>query len=116
MLSASSAGLACWQGAVASTVGHDSHNLMVAGVDEQAMAAAANHLIAIGGGMAVAIADQVTALPLTIGGLMSTENIESVVRQYQALLAAAKLTGTTSRNIFLLLSFLALPGSSPNSR
>ena len=102
-------GLGLLHGAVASTVGHDSHNLMVAGVDEQAMAAAANHLIAIGGGMAVAIADQVTALPLAIGGLMSTEKIYSVVRQYQALLAAAKLTGTTSRNIFLLLSFLALP-------
>ena len=102
-------GLGLLQGAVASTVGHDSHNLMVAGLDEQAMAAATNHLIAIDGGMAVAIADQVTALPLAIGGLMSTENIDSVVRQYQALLAAAKLTGTTSRNVFLLLSFLALP-------
>ena len=102
-------GLGMPQGAVASTVGHDSHNLIVAGVDEQAMAAAANHLVAIGGGMAAAIGDEITALPLAIGGLMSTESIEAVVAQYRSLLAMAELTGTTSKNVFLLLSFLALP-------
>ncbi len=102
-------GLGIRQGAVASTVGHDSHNLIVAGVNEEAMAAAANHLVAIGGGMAAAIGDNVTGLPLTIGGLMSTEKIDSVVTQFHALLAAAQLTGTSSKNIFLLLSFLALP-------
>ncbi len=102
-------GLGIEQGAVAATVGHDSHNLIVAGMDEEAMAAAANHLVASGGGMAAAIGDEVTGLPLTIGGLMSTETIDSVVTQFHALLAAAKLTGTSSKNIFLLLSFLALP-------
>ena len=40
---------------------------------------------------------------------MSTESIDSVVTQFHALLAAAKLTGTSSKNVFLLLSFLALP-------
>ena len=102
-------GLGLQRGAVASTVGHDSHNLIVAGVESDAMAAAANHVAAIGGGLAVVVADAVTALPLAIGGLMSTEPIESVVRDYQTLLAAAERTGTTSQNIFLLLSFLALP-------
>ena len=102
-------GLGIEQGAVAATVGHDSHNLIVAGMDEEAMAAAANHLVASGGGMAAAIGDEVTGLPLTIGGLMSTETIDSVVTQFHALLAAAELTGTSSKNIFLLLSFLALP-------
>lgn len=102
-------GLGMRQGAVASTVGHDSHNLIVAGVDEQAMAQAANHLVAIGGGMAVAIGDEITTLALALGGLMSTESIEAVVAKYRSLLDAAKRTGTTSKNIFLLLSFLALP-------
>lgn len=102
-------GLGMRQGAVASTVGHDSHNLIVAGVDEQAMATAANHLVAIGGGMAVAIGDEITALPLAIGGLMSTSSVDTVVAAYRSLLDAAKRTGTTSKNIFLLLSFLALP-------
>ena len=102
-------GLGIERGAVAATVGHDSHNLIVAGMDEEAMAAAANHLVASCGGMAAAIGDEVTGLPLTIGGLMSTETIDSVVTQFHALLAAANLTGTSSYNIFLLLSFLALP-------
>ena len=102
-------GLGLRRGAVASTVGHDSHNLIVAGVDEHAMAAAANHLVKIGGGMAAAVGAEVTALPLKIGGLMSTESIDSVVAQYRMLLAAAQRTGTTSKNVFLLLSFLALP-------
>ena len=102
-------GLGMQQGAVASTVGHDSHNLIVAGVDEQSMAAAANHLVAIGGGMAVAIGDEITALPLAIGGLMSINSADTVVSEYRSLLAAAKRTSTTSKNVFLLLSFLALP-------
>ncbi len=102
-------GLGITRGAVASTVGHDSHNLMVAGVDEDAMAAAANRLVTLGGGMAVALGADVTALPLAIGGLMSTESIDVVAAQYRELLAAAKQTGTSSENIFLLLSFLALP-------
>ncbi len=102
-------GLGMQRGAVASTVGHDSHNLIVAGVDEQAMAQAANHVIEIGGGMVVAIGGTLTALPLAIGGLMSTGNAAAVVADYRALLTAARHTGTTSKNVFLLLSFLALP-------
>lgn len=102
-------GLGMQRGAVASTVGHDSHNLIVAGVEEHAMAAAANHLVKIGGGMAVAIDNEITALPLEIGGIMSTSGAESVVADYRSLLAAAGRTGTTSKNVFLLLSFLALP-------
>ena len=102
-------GLGMQRGAVASTVGHDSHNLIVAGVDEHAMAQAANHVIEIGGGMAVAVGGTLTALPLPIGGLMSIGSVDAVVADYRSLLAAAKLTGTTSKNIFLLLSFLALP-------
>ncbi len=102
-------GLGLQRGAVASTVGHDSHNLIVAGVAAEDMAAAANQAAAIGGGMAVVVDGEVTALQLALGGLMSTEPIESVVGDYAALLAAAQRTGTTSKNIFLLLSFLALP-------
>lgn len=102
-------GLGMQQGAVASTVGHDSHNLIVAGVDENAMATAANHLISIGGGMAVATGNDITALPLAICGLMSIESVDTVVPAYRSLLTAAELTGTKSRNVFLLLSFLALP-------
>lgn len=102
-------GLGMERGAVASTVGHDSHNLIVAGFDEHAMARAANYVIETGGGMAVAIGKIITLLPLPICGLMSTEPVDAVVANYRSLLAAAARTGTTSKNIFLLLSFLALP-------
>ncbi len=102
-------GLGMQRGAVASTVGHDSHNLIVAGVDEQSMAQAASKVIEIGGGMAVAVGGAVSTLPLAIGGLMSTDSADTVVAEYRSLLAAARRTGTTSQNIFLLLSFLALP-------
>lgn len=102
-------GLGMQRGAVASTVGHDSHNLIVAGVHEHAMATAANHLVKIGGGMAVAIGNEITSLPLPICGLMSTSSVDAVVADYRSLQAAASRTGTTSKNIFLLLSFLALP-------
>jgi len=102
-------GLGMKKGAVASTVGHDSHNLIVAGVNEHAMAQAASHVIEIGGGMAVAIGGTLTALPLAICGLMSTDGADAVVTDYRSLLGAASRTGTTSKNIFLLLSFLALP-------
>ena len=102
-------GLGMQRGAVASTVGHDSHNLIVAGADEEAMATAANHLVAIGGGMAVVVGDDVTALQLAVGGLMSTQPAAAVAAQFRTLLAAARRTGTASKNVFLLLSFLALP-------
>lgn len=102
-------GLGIRRGAVASTVGHDSHNLIVTGADEEAMAVAANHLVAIGGGMAVVVGEDVIALQLAIGGLMSTQPAAAVAAQFRSLLAAARRTGTSSENIFLLLSFLALP-------
>ncbi len=57
------------RGAIASSVGHDSHNLCVVGVDDVAMAAAVNRLIAIGGGFAVAEGERVVAeLALPVAG------------------------------------------------
>jgi adenine deaminase len=69
------------RGAIASSVGHDSHNLCVVGVDEASMAAAANRLIEIGGGFAVAdgVCGVVTAeLALPVAGLMSDQPFEAV--------------------------------------
>ena len=61
------------RGAIATTISHDSHNLLVLGGDAEDMAAAANALIAVGGGMAVAEGGTVTALlPLPIAGLLAT--------------------------------------------
>ncbi len=98
------------RGAIASSVGHDSHNLCVVGVDEASMAAAANRLIAIGGGFAVAEEGEVTAeLALPVAGLMSDQSFETVRHGLEGLRAAAKALGVTLAEPFLQVAFLTLP-------
>jgi len=78
-----------WKGAFATTVAHDSHNLTVFGSDPRDMAAAANAVIASGGGMAVAIGGEVLSLlPLPLAGLVSEEPVEVVADQFRAIRAA----------------------------
>jgi len=101
-------GLGIKQGAVASTVAHDSHNLIVAGAGDGDMAKAVNHLAKEGGGMVV-VTDRIDYFPLKIGGLMSTESIENVVKGYKALKGSLKKTGSGLENTFMTMSFLALP-------
>ncbi|WP_332687171.1 adenine deaminase [Bosea sp. (in: a-proteobacteria)] len=97
-------------GAIASSVGHDSHNLCVVGVDEPSMAAAANRLIALGGGFAVAEAGEVTAeLALPVAGLMSDRPFEEVRHGLEGLRAAAKVLGVVLAEPFLQVAFLTLP-------
>ncbi len=98
------------RGAIASTVGHDSHNLCVVGAHPEDMAVAANALRACGGGYAVAIDGEVKAcLPLPIGGLMSDQSAEVVSAQLRALYKVATETGTTLSTPFMSLAFLPLP-------
>jgi adenine deaminase len=101
-------GLGIKKGAVASTVAHDSHNLIVAGVDDAAMAKAGNYLVEKGGGMVV-VSDRVDFFPLKVAGLMSDDKIENVVRQYNHILTVLKNFGYTLDNTFMTLAFLALP-------
>ncbi|PTM43089.1 adenine deaminase [Bosea sp. 124] len=97
-------------GAIASSVGHDSHNLCVVGVDAASMAAAANRLIAIGGGFAVADSGAVTAeLALPVAGLMSDQPFETVRHGLEDLRAAAKALGVVLAEPFLQVAFLTLP-------
>lgn len=98
------------RGAIASSVGHDSHNLCVVGVDEASMAAAANRLIAIGGGFAVAEEGEVTAeLALPVAGLMSDQPFETVRHGLEGLRATAKALGVVLAEPFLQVAFLTLP-------
>jgi len=101
-------GLGIKKGAIASTVAHDSHNLIVAGVDDESMANATNLLSEKGGGMAV-IADKIYYFPLNIGGLMSTSKIEKVVDEYRNIKEATKRVGSSLENTFMTMAFLALP-------
>jgi adenine deaminase len=83
-------GWSAWRGAIATTVAHDSHNLVVFGRDPADMAAAANALIACGGGMAVAAQGKVQAqLALPVCGLMSDAPAGDVAAAFAALKSAA---------------------------
>jgi adenine deaminase len=98
------------RGAIASSVGHDSHNLCVVGVDDASMAAAANRLIEIGGGFAVAEAGEIVAqLALPVAGLMSDQTFEAVHFGLEELRSAAKALGVVLPEPFLQVAFLTLP-------
>ena len=98
------------QGAIASSVGHDSHNITVVGVDEADMAVAVNRLAEIEGGFAVAREGKVVAeLALPVAGLMSLMRFEDVHEALIPLRAAAKGLGVTLAEPFLQVAFLPLP-------
>ena len=98
------------RGAIASSVGHDSHNITVVGTSDAVMAVAVNRLIAIGGGFVVADGSAVTVeLPLPIAGLMSLQSFEAVSEKLRHLRGAAKALGCTLPEPFLQVGFLALP-------
>jgi adenine deaminase len=102
-------GLGLRRGALASTVAHDHHNLVVAGADDRSMATAARAVCAAGGGQAVACGEEVLALlPLPIAGLLSDRPVEGVRAGADSLRAAAKELGSPLRSPFATLSFLAL--------
>lgn len=103
-------GFGMQRGAIASSVGHDSHNLCVVGVDEASMAAAANRLIATGGGFAVAEDGVVVAeLALPVAGLMSEQPFEAVRFALEELRYAARALGVVLAEPFLQVAFLTLP-------
>lgn len=98
------------KGAIASTVGHDSHNICVVGVSEEDMALAANRLGEIKGGFVVVEDGKVTGeIPLPVAGLMSLEPYESVRDTLHHLRKAAYALGTTLEEPFLQVAFLPLP-------
>lgn len=97
-------------GAVASTVAHDSHNLLVMGTNDGDMAYAANRLVELGGGMVVVDNNQVLAeVPLPVAGLMSDLKAEEVVEQVQKLELAWKELGCPIHAPFMTFSLVALP-------
>lgn len=102
-------GLKC--GAVASSVAHDSHNLVVIGAEDQAMCIAANAVREHQGGLAIADNNKLLAvLPLPIAGLMSTEAVESVDDQIQNMKRLARELGVPNNiDPFMTLAFLSLP-------
>ncbi|WP_410772485.1 adenine deaminase [Fontibacillus sp. BL9] len=98
------------RGAVASTVAHDSHNLLVMGTNPEDMAFAANELAKLGGGMIAVLDGQVLAsVPMVIAGLMSDQPLDIVVKEVQTLEEAWKTLGCTLNAPFMTFSLIALP-------
>ena len=103
-------GLGLKRGAIASTVAHDHHNIVVIGADDESMLTAARAIAVTGGGMAAANGDTLLAqLPLPIAGLMSDQPIETVRDQMAELIRAAHQLGSPLHDPFMAMSFLALP-------
>jgi len=103
-------GIGLLRGAIASSVAHDSHNIIVVGTDDQSMLTAAHAVAEMRGGMIAAEGDRVLArLPLPIAGLMSDQPIETVRDQSEEMLRAAHQLGSHLRDPFMAMSFLALP-------
>jgi adenine deaminase len=103
-------GFGMGRGACASSVAHDSHNIVVVGADEADMLAAVEHLVALGGGLAVVAGGRVLAdLALPIAGLISPRPLKEVAGAYERVQAAYRSLGGELLDPFMALSFLALP-------
>ena len=97
-------------GAIASTVAHDSHNMIIIGTNDEDMYTAAVELVKSQGGKVVVSEGKVLSkLPLPIAGLMSDEGYDFVVNKCEELKSAAHSIGCTLEDPFMTLSFLSLP-------
>ena len=102
-------GIGLKRGALAGTVVHDHHNLIVIGADDRSMETASRAVAEEGGGQAAALGGDVMALlPLPIAGLMSDEPIERVRDRMNSLTAAAATLGSPLNDPFATMSFLGL--------
>jgi adenine deaminase len=95
-------------GAIASSVGHDSHNIIAVGVDDASICQAVNALIEVKGGVVAVNADRIEVLPLPVGGIMSPEDGYTVAKAYTVIDRMAKEMGSTLQSPFMTLSFMAL--------
>jgi len=103
-------GIGLKKGAIATTVAHDSHNLIAVGASDAAILQVAEAVRQSGGGMAVGAEQEGTEiLPLPIAGLMSDRPLLEVVERLEKLKTKAKSFGSPLHNPFMALSFLALP-------
>lgn len=96
------------KGAIASSVGHDSHNIIAVGVDDESICRAVNLLIREKGGVSAVEGDRDMILPLPVGGIMSPEDGYKVAEAYTAIDKMSKDLGSELKSPFMTLSFMAL--------
>lgn len=96
------------EGAIASSVGHDSHNITAVGVDDESIAKAVNLIIENKGGLSAVSKEQELILPLPVAGLMSNKDGYAIANEYIKIDQLSKDMGSTLRAPFMTLSFMAL--------
>jgi adenine deaminase len=95
-------------GAFASSVAHDSHNIISAGTNDTDIVTAINEVIRMKGGLAVANGNKINSLPLPVAGIMSDEPVHIVASAYEKLSDLVKSYGSQMSAPFMTLSFMAL--------
>jgi adenine deaminase len=95
-------------GAIASSVAHDSHNIIAVGVDDESLARAINLVIAEKGGVSCVDEDKQEVLGLPVAGLMSADDAYVVAEKYTSIDAMAKRLGSPLAAPYMTLSFMAL--------
>jgi adenine deaminase len=96
------------RGALASSVAHDSHNIVAVGVDDESLAAAVNLVIREKGGVSCVDGKQQMVVSLPVAGLMSADDAYDVAEAYTTIDKMAKGLGSTLSAPFMTLSFMAL--------
>ena len=96
------------EGAIASSVGHDSHNIIAVGVSDAMLCKAVNLLIEQQGGICAVTDSEERVLPLPVAGIMAATDAESTGMAYAQLDAMAKVMGSQLKAPFMSLSFMAL--------
>ncbi|RPA70056.1 adenine deaminase [Cyclobacteriaceae bacterium YHN15] len=96
------------KGAIASSVGHDSHNIIAVGVDDASLCRAVNLIIENKGGVSVVGPEEEMILPLPVGGIMSDEDGYKIAEAYTKIDRLAKSLGSSLQSPFMTLSFMAL--------
>ncbi len=96
------------EGAIASSVGHDSHNIIAVGVDDESIAAAVNLIMRNNGGISAVNVKESKIIPLPIAGLMSDEDGYTIAHNYIEIDAMVKQMGSKLGAPFMTLSFMAL--------
>ena len=103
-------GLGLKRGAIGSTISHDSHHMIIAGVDDLSIFKAARHLNKIKGGLVYAVGDQILLdLPLPVAGLMSDKPADFVIKKLSDFDRLFQKEGLTATSPLMTLSFMALP-------
>lgn len=102
-------GFSMKDGALASSVAHDSHNIVCIGTSDDYIVKAVNEIIDMKGGMCSVGKDAVCSLPLQAGGIFSTDPFDTVLQGYTKVIEGSKSLGNCFRDPFMTMSFLALP-------